>query len=174
MIYDTDLISSIVKHLEEQTFTIKDLRDTPTAETRSGTLSTLFPGMKVVHARIFDVESLPIPSIGVGVEMQNQPRETFFCGGAVYQHAARIVVTGAALQEGEENYDRTLLITSQLRSILADHFKTERTIPWYRFSFDDNGTATLYGEFLCRDFTPFDVDEGRFIASFTLECADDA
>lgn len=174
MIYDTDLISSIIKHLEEYSeFVGKDLRETPSAETRTGTLATLFAGMQVIPARLYDIESLPVPSIGVAVQLSTDKPIAFLGGGSVSLHAGRMIVTAAELVDGEEEYDNTLVRTGSLRSILADHFKNERQIDWYRYSFNAAGTSTLQGKFLCRDFNIVDVDEGRFITTFSIECCDD-
>ncbi len=174
MIYDTDLISSIIKHLREYAeFEGKDLRDTPSGETRVGTLATLFEGMTIIPARLFDTEELPVPSIGVGVDLSTDKDVSFLGGGSISVHAARIIVTASELADGEEDYDRTLVRTGSLRSLLAEHFREERTIDWYRFAFDDSGTATQQGQFLCRDFSILDADEGRFVATFTIECGDD-
>lgn len=186
-----DAIFSLCKFLAEYNqFSCNDLSGS--TQTVTGTLATLFPGLAtgadgiphIFPARLYDLESLPTPCVGVGVEINPTPIGGSFSWN-LYRHTARLFVIGT--KEGidpatgtvtrEKEWDETVRQTMQLQNALTSVFRGQREsgepmdllIPWYRATYAASGTPTRVGDMKALFFNVTPIDENRFACGFQLE-----
>jgi hypothetical protein len=170
-----DYVYSLLRYLQlAEDFTCKDL--TGAAETVTGSFATLFPGVEFVVLRQYDLESLPRPCLGVGVQIIAVPRERGYCWNR-YEHEGGIMAIGTVFEAEQPDYDRSVNQTLQMQNALVAHFDAKDAaglpsyvrVPWYRYQYNPSGDEVYVGELLVREFRVFPVDDFHLGARFTLE-----
>jgi hypothetical protein len=166
-IYLDDLIYSMMRYLQEAIFTVKDL--TGAAELTRGTLAGLYPGLQVIALRMFDLETLPVPCVGVSCETVSDPDIAWYGEGGLYTYSVRLLVVGEVTEAGEQSYDASVVRTLQLQTGLENQFRNGIDIDWYRAVYDSLGSATAFGSLRAGPGQTFPISEVEFAMALPLE-----
>lgn len=153
-----DIVPSIIKHMKAQSVTVKDI--TGASKFVTGTLESIFAGIKIEPRDIKDMEAFSVPWIGLNL-IDDYEGEVYF-GSAETDYIIEVVADCTYKVSGKPNAllseaNRLRMFTA-LRRILGGR----KVIDCYSFSYSSEAPAAN-GKLVLRDWTAIKTED------FTLQ-----